>query len=411
MPRQPNCAAIIVADAANRAAAVNAAAAAIAKDGAALLRVGNPLSAPLTLRRLLIQVDPAEAWKDSEEDEEAQLCQLLERRAAVGPVVLVIEQAETLEPAALLPLQRLASNTGSIKLLFFGKPTFWSLLEGAGLTPLRRALNAPETKRLAVMPEPEAVFPAFPIEPQPPASAWPVVPEEPPAAVTPMTERWIAAPRRSRRRWWIGGLVGLFVTFLAAAVLAPGGLFYRATPQQAIWTQVVTPAQPSPRQDRPLAVQPPPSVPEGRTRSRQAPAPSLPDDASPAAGPNKDALAEAQRGTRFDPPRAAPPQGAPFGISQSGGRVVIHYREQLATSEAISRLMAEAAPLAARVQTRVVADTPSAAEIRFFHPEDGSRARQLANALHGGASNWQVRDFSFYHPSPSAGTVEVWVPR
>ena len=69
-----------------------------------------------------------------------------------------------------------------------------------------------------------------------------------------------------------------------------------------------------------------------------------------------------------------------------------------------------AAPLAARVQTRMVADTPSSPVIRFFHPEDRERARRLAGALGGAGQEWQIRDFGDFRPLPSPGTIEVWTP-
>ena len=74
------------------------------------------------------------------------------------------------------------------------------------------------------------------------------------------------------------------------------------------------------------------------------------------------------------------------------------------------RLAAAATPLAARVQTRAVADTPSAPVVRFFHPEDETLARQLAGALSAAGQGWDVRDFGDFRPRPSLGTIEVWTP-
>ena len=95
----------------------------MATEGATLVRVGNPLSAPLSLRRLLIQIDPGELANDNEGHEETRLAELLESRAASGPVVLVVDRAETLAADALLALQHVASGSGAIKVVFFGSPT------------------------------------------------------------------------------------------------------------------------------------------------------------------------------------------------------------------------------------------------------------------------------------------------
>lgn len=436
-----------MADAATRTAAAAAAAGAIANEGTTLIRVGNPLNAPLTLLRLLIQIDPAEAYKPGDEDEEARLRQLLGHRAVAGPVVLVIEQAETLEPAALLPLQRLASGTGSVKLLFFGKPAFWTLLEGSGLASLRQALMAPAITRAGIVPGPDSAPAASPIGRGLPACALPSLSKTSPISVTQMAERWIAAPAQSRRRWGIGGLVGLFIALVVSAVLAPGGLFYRATPHpvvtessgvrrlmgaptlaprhdsapQTLMTvtkpseprpmQIVIPLQPSPQQDQPSSLQARPSSPKGRFKSQEAPPFAL-DKAPPIPGPHKGRSTDAQHSAPSDefPTSRSPDAVLPLVPSSYGGRVVIHYRGELATGNAVNRLAAEAAPFAATVQTRMVADTPAAAEIRFFHRQDIARARELADALHGPMPQWQVRDFSSYRPSPSPGTIEVWVP-
>lgn len=432
MPGRSRCAAIIAADAASRVAGLEAATAAMAEAGVAAVRVGNPLNSPLTLQRMLVQIDLDEDGEDADGDDETRLAQLLEeRRGAQGRVVLVIERAETLEPAALLSLQRLASAPGSVQVLFVGKPEFWALLDGAGLAPLRRALTEHGTGPAAA-----AV----------PASVAPVPAAEPRIAAT-----------RSSRGWWIAGAVGLFATFAlaTAAVLAPGGLFYRAAPQRvtpapsgvpaeapavapqpappippavaapeppaAGLPQVVTPARPptpqagppAPQAQLPVPQAPPAPPPAARAETQQARLRSEFDRFLSASGRGANSLTDAQRSALFEQflswrSRSA---ASPAVSSPSGGRVVIHYREGSEAGEAAAnRLAAAAAPLAARVQTRVVADTPSAPVIRFFHPEDEARARELAGALRGPGPGWAVKDFGSFRPRPSPGTIEVWVP-
>ncbi|MGI4939955.1 MAG: hypothetical protein ACRYHQ_05230 [Janthinobacterium lividum] len=90
---------------------------------------------------------------------------------------------------------------------------------------------------------------------------------------------------------------------------------------------------------------------------------------------------------------------------------MIHYRGGSGVGEAeADRLAGVVAPLAARVQTRMVADTPSTPVVRFFHPEDGERAQQLAGALSTAGPRWEIRDFGTFRPQPSPGTIEVWTP-
>lgn len=95
-------------DESDRAAAGLAAvsAAADCRD-ARVVRVGNPLRAPLTLHRLLFQLDSDSALS-------AEGYELMSLEAACAPsirggrTVLVVEQAETLDPSALQRLKRVA---------------------------------------------------------------------------------------------------------------------------------------------------------------------------------------------------------------------------------------------------------------------------------------------------------------
>jgi len=93
-----------------------------------------------------------------------------------------------------------------------------------------------------------------------------------------------------------------------------------------------------------------------------------------------------------------------------GSRVVIHYRDGVSSQSEANRIAALATPLAVRVQTRLVEGTPSKAEIRFFYSADETQARRLAESLRSLTPGLDVRNFSSYRPSPSQGTIEVWVP-
>ena len=434
---------------------------AMASEGAVLMRAGNPLSAALTLRRLLIQIDPGELDHDHDGDETFRLAGLLERRAGSGRVVLTIDQAETLEPAALLALQQVAIGSGNIKIVFFGDPAFWQLLNGEGLTSLRQALNRPAAEGAGMGPAEDTA---------------------------PAPERWPPATSRPDRRWWVASVVGLLITGLASALLAPGGLFHRESPrpmtENTAVPVIVEPAPGPPRVSSsapasaplpiPDAMLPPGSEPSSKTESlpvapepaasghAASEAPRPPDMASlpaPAAGntppatPMKtppvpvrpltqpvsppagradtrqlrprtrfeqfvaasgndiDSLSDDERDTLLGRFLAGQRVGGPEPDEPVGeSRVVIHYNERSTTGETVNRLAEQAAPFAASVRTLAAANTPFMAEIRFFHPEDFSRARKLAAALHGVRSGWLIRDFSSYRPGVPLGTFEVWTP-
>ena len=440
-PDRLRCAAIIAAAPAVRVAGLQAATASFAEAGAISMRVGNPLSSPLTLRRILFQIDQGAGGDDADMDVEAHLARFLEeRRGAHSRIVLVAEQAETLDTAALLSLQRLASAPGALQILFVGAPAFWALLDDTRFAPLRRALMIGREVEPAVV-APTASFVSALAAPVPPAHDTLL---EHPAGITSGSRP--VAGARSGQRWWVAGAVGLAVSLAlcAAAVLAPGGLFYYATPQRNVPTHLgiesgsgqppaaLQPASPTSRAmstpaasslpetaapARPSALQAPPAASSAARAGTQQTHPPL-DSAQPPNVPSRgpDALTNAERGTQsgqseqsqsWQPSDAA----SPVALPPSEGRVVIHYRGGSGAGEAeADRLAVVATPLAARVQTRVVADTPSTPMIRFFHSEDGERARQLAGALSTGGQRWEVRDFGDFRPRPSPGTIEVWTP-
>ena len=235
-----------------------------------------------------------------------------------------------------------------------------------------------------------------------------------------------------------------FILCVAAAVLAPGGLFYYATPQRNVPAHLdieagsgqppaaLQPASPtSPAVSAPAASSVPQIAAPAQPAALQVPAAASPaaragaqqthPHLDPAPSPDipsrgTDALTDAQRGTQSGQSEQSQSwqrsdAASPAAPSPSQGRVVIHYRGGSGAGEAeADRLATVAAPLAARVQTRVVADTPSTPVIRFFHPEDEGRARQLAGALSTAGPRWEVRDFGDFRPRPSSGTIEVWTP-
>ena len=115
--------------------------------GARFLRVGNPLRSPLTIERILIQGgQPAVGLTDdTAEDALQRLCL---RRSGESRVVLVIDQAETLNPGAIRILSRLVAPGGRpsagmaalLHVVFVGLPSFRQLVKDKAATPIRDAL-------------------------------------------------------------------------------------------------------------------------------------------------------------------------------------------------------------------------------------------------------------------------------
>src|SRR4051794_16461459 len=113
-----------------RSRELNSAITALAREGLAVTRIGNPLTVPLTARRIVIQLDFDSSDDNESEDDgdEAYLARILERLAARGPLTLIIDQAETLDMAALRTLWQTGVHNESVVIVFVGTTGFWSLL-------------------------------------------------------------------------------------------------------------------------------------------------------------------------------------------------------------------------------------------------------------------------------------------
>src|SRR3954452_16265534 len=100
------CRFIITDDPEIRSRSLNSAITALAREGLAVLRICNPLTVPLTARRIVIQLDFDNSDDNENEDDrdEAYLARTLERLVGWGPLTLIIEQAETLDRTALRTL-------------------------------------------------------------------------------------------------------------------------------------------------------------------------------------------------------------------------------------------------------------------------------------------------------------------
>lgn len=120
-----------------------------------------------------------------------------------------------------------------------------------------------------------------------------------------------------------------------------------------------------------------------------------------APAPLPQALAPPPRPLRLPETVAAAVPGQP--------RVYVHLR---AGSVAAASAAAELAPQLREggfdlAEMRAVGATPSQRVVRYFHGEDAPAAARLAGRLGRG---WAIQDFRNFEPSPSAGTLEIWLP-
>lgn len=224
---------------------------------AQVIRVGNPLRAPLTIERILIQTGLVEAGLLTDEEADQAMQQLL-RRDDGDRTLLVIEQAETLSQAALQTLARLPPAHGSagqatlLRVVFVGEPAFAGLvLATPGAEPVRGALPEPpaavslvDTSLVATSlvdtgPDadeaPSAALPSLsplrtpgvPLEAQPEPASWFQVlstgTDMPPAEPAPAS---VPSPARPRP-WQVFWLLLLFFLAGAGMVLAAAVLLHR----------------------------------------------------------------------------------------------------------------------------------------------------------------------------------------
>ncbi len=148
------------------------------------LRIGNPLRAPLTLERILFQIAGDETDL-SIDGNAALLTRLLSEQG--GPVLLAIDQAETLHLPVLHVLQQLLaapSPQGQVQLLLAGDTGLLTLLRHSPLAHklagLREQLGVTDGAPIAGPPDPEPDMlpPAKPVlglVPEPGERAGPVV--------------------------------------------------------------------------------------------------------------------------------------------------------------------------------------------------------------------------------------------
>ena len=153
---------ILAYDAIVRSAALEGALRSLSNTGVHIIRLANPLRAPLTLERILIQLAGFQDEMSHGEDTDSVLRAVLSQlQAGRDRMVISIEQAETLHPMALLLLDQIArpaeSGGPSPQILFTGTPAFARALGHPLLSRMRSVLGigTPDI----VPAEPEAAMP------------------------------------------------------------------------------------------------------------------------------------------------------------------------------------------------------------------------------------------------------------
>lgn len=137
-------------------------------------------------------------------------------------------------------------------------------------------------------------------------------------------------------------------------------------------------------------------------------APGEPDPAA-APLPRPQRIAGAEGPTPMMAARAI--QGPIAATSAAATRVVVHYS---ALQPAPARGPVEATLSAVgfrRVEWREVSFGVSSTNARYFHSGDRGVSGEAVAALGGAGHAIDLRDFTHYAPSPSVGTIEIWLAR
>ena len=112
---------------------------------------------------------------------------------------------------------------------------------------------------------------------------------------------------------------------------------------------------------------------------------------------------EPQRGVA-----AAPAEDAAGRSWRRDAQIIVHaVADETRLATVVSDLLERRGSTA--VERRVVDDTASTDQVRFFHAEDAAIADALAAELEPLFGDVRVRDLTFYRPQPASGSLEVWI--
>ena len=367
-----------------------------------VIRVGGPSRSHQTLEHILAPAISGDSAPRLADNARLIARTIADRRGQETRVVLLIWQAERLQPAVLRSLQAMApyfvqAGEPTLQVAFIGRPEFRRLLDAEDLAPMRDALGIDVVQR-AEAPAAFAMAASRGSDPTPSVLGQPFRATPPrnaaPAAIgaRPRPERPAVVKTGFRRgRLMVRSLLAVMLLALMG-LAAYAGLhrtFYRDAPARAVAS--------APVQAEPKLVQPPlptmetpSSVPAEPTADRRLPLSELPPNEPP---PN-----ESRRDQVVRP--------------RSGPRIVIHIPAASASAEALSaQLLGILGKRPGTIETRVVPIAPMRPNVRYFYPEDEAVAKQLAASMADTGLDWALRDFSMFQPRPSRGTIEVWLPK
>ena len=432
------------------AGVLDAAAAALAAQGVVFIRVANPLAAPLSVGRIMLQI--AGTDDTDSDDDAARVMQALARKGrGASHLVVAVDNADTLAPTALSFLQLLAGSQAASpppQIVFAGGTNFQDLLLDERFQIVRAALAAP-------LPPPVAEF-----QPSPQSLAQPITtPVEP--LVTPSPSPAARGPRVLLRALQAVGVATAALTLLGlVSILAQRtptaprqeAPVQSAPVQSAVIPLLGTPPDPSPAPPTPAAPEPPPAA---TLPIDPAPAPLVdaappilptatlpPAEPDPASTPTNlpshpdDPIAERARLRReFDAFLAA---RTPASRRTSPAERDRLFREYLARRQdptpiptptlnlpaVLIRYLATSAPakaearrIATVMQAHVTTSNlqpaptvPPIPTIRYFYFPDRPAALALAAITPIPGGEWQVEDATNTPTRPAPGTLELWLP-
>ena len=227
-----------------------------------VIRIGNALASPLTLGRILFQVG---AVSDGEADPVALIRGALAEEGGADPALLVIEDAQTLEPEALAMLASLPHGAEDgrpgLAVILAGPPELLRMLSAPGLASLwepmtRMTLRTAGTSDLDPVPVPAEARDDLPpsMAAEPPVAPRLAVPMPPPVR------------RRSPARVFAAAAVaGLVVTVVLLAVSAE-----QTTSDQLRAAVAPLSAEPEPQAAKPAAA---PDEPQAEPEPPSEPSP------------------------------------------------------------------------------------------------------------------------------------------
>lgn len=420
------------------AATLDAAIARLDPEQVATIRIRNPLAAPLSFERAMLQLAP----ENSDQDVlslmgKRSLVSAMTARAAGRPCLLVVvEQADTLTVSALALLELLSGleipDVDRVRVAFLGGPAFDRLLNDPRFQTVRDRstwLAAPKDAHL----------------PQPAAAA---------APITLLTSE-DTSPVRQRRLIKILGAAAVAVIVLLAAAIWPGSAPTTDAPVSPDAQAQDEPASTPTPQDEVTQASPPvvaAAVPPSRSALPAEEALVLPpvEPAPPSAAPP--AIAEdpatararvfrefnaflearglAGRLSRSDREAlfqeylvrhqtAAAAAGAPAASNKPDASVASEPPEVLLFFKATQPdIDVMASRIAATLRSQVpdvtlhrVSESLLEPIVNYFRPEDRDLALTVALSLPRATTEWKVVDMSGTAGRPTRPTIEVWLPR